>query len=352
MVRLAAFLPLLVLALSAGCQIWDARFAGRDVDVLIKAGREDEAVLLADSLYVRARQGGSALRRIRAGLDLAYARRSAGDPAGAEELAQQMVQEAGAPDAALAYFAQAQRTVDGVLARSLGAVSESRQLGLRTSALETINLLVSFDLGSSRTSRSASEVAWQAVLSSKGRVFEVAADLWAAARRRATPEDGRLLEELRETRRKLAEAVYDLNSASQGTSERVMALEQQGARIEERLSDRLPLPQSSALRISQVASEIPEDALLVDLVRYTKKFPQLAKDEGSDEDRYAAYVLSRSGELRSRDLGPAKAIDRAVAKLREAMVRPDDPGFRVRARALDRKVFEPSRGSSRRRGTS
>src|SRR5262245_8533789 len=100
MLRLAALTSILALALATGCASLRMERDGREVDRLIAADRGEEAVLLADSAHLRARQSGNAWQQVRAGLRLARARRSAGDFAGAEELADELVRAAGAMGAA------------------------------------------------------------------------------------------------------------------------------------------------------------------------------------------------------------------------------------------------------------
>src|SRR5262249_20570872 len=65
--------------------------------------------------------------------------------------------------------------------------------------------------------------------------------------------------------------------------------------------------------------------------------------EGFSQPHYVAYVLRRQGAPQWVELGEAKAIDEAVASLRQALGDPKRADVRSLARRVDKRVMQPVR---------
>ena len=91
---------------------------------------------------------------------------------------------------------------------------------------------------------------------------------------------------------------------------------------------------------------IPPDSALIEFVSYRPFNAKATKgDEAYGQARYVAYVLRREGKIEWKELGEAKAIDTAVAALRQALRDPKRVDVKRLARAVDAKVFQPVRQS-------
>jgi CHAT domain-containing protein len=93
-----------------------------------------------------------------------------------------------------------------------------------------------------------------------------------------------------------------------------------------------------------VRAAIPPDAALIEFALYRPYNAKATKDaEAYGLPRYIAYVLREEGEIEWRELGDAKAIDRAIAALRKALRNPARMDVKRLARAVDAQVFRPLR---------
>src|SRR6202035_1773918 len=82
----------------------------------------------------------------------------------------------------------------------------------------------------------------------------------------------------------------------------------------------------------------------VEFAAYQPYNPKFDEEETAfGEPHYIAYVLRQHGEVRWKELGPAKEIDAAVASLRGALRDPQHKDAQPLARALDEKVMRPVR---------
>jgi CHAT domain-containing protein len=180
-------------------------------------------------------------------------------------------------------------------------------------------------------------------------------DSVAALRRRATPQDQALFDQLKDVRGQVARLV--VAGPQQGTpaehQQQIRDLEAQVERLEaeiSRSSDEFRA-QAQPITISAVQSAVPADAALVEIYVYRPFNARYAKrDEQFGNPRYVVYILPPAGAIQSVDLGDAAAIDRAVEAWRSALRDPNRADARRLGRALDRRVMAPVRallGSAR-----
>jgi CHAT domain-containing protein/tetratricopeptide (TPR) repeat protein len=240
---------------------------------------------------------------------------------------------------ALRRFEQAASRGDEDLGNLLDGLPEARRRELLRTNSELMDTVISFQLISAR-SEEAARVAYQAILTRKGRGLEVAARQLAEYRGTLDAEARGLLDQLRHVDRSISALAYEREEEKPGAhAGRMEVLRGERARIEGALLDRSALSRPLPVSLANVAARLPAGTALVDYVRFHKVAPGARRARAIAS--YAAYVILPSGEIRWRDLGPAEPVDRAVAGLRDALSRPGDPGLRKHARELDRKVLAP-----------
>jgi len=127
-------------------------------------------------------------------------------------------------------------------------------------------------------------------------------------------------------------------------------LADQGDAVEADLAKRsAPLRARAALPapaeiVDRVASAIPKDAALVDLISYSDSpvppKPGTPESKVPVQARYLALVLFPNGHSAAADLGPVAPVDSAVARLNDALAS-QDAAFQGAARKLYQLAFKP-----------
>ena len=111
----------------------------------------------------------------------------------------------------------------------------------------------------------------------------------------------------------IAALIADGIGLSQAASERIEAVEQEVENLEGRLAHQIidlgQARRSLAITVEQVQAAIPNDAVLVEYVRYAH---YLGKSKG--ESRYAAVLLSAGTSPHWFTLGSAKEIESALRR--------------------------------------
>src|SRR5262249_48229748 len=143
----------------------------------------------------------------------------------------------------------------------------------------------------------ARDLAITTILRRKGRALDAMTDSIAALRRRATPEDQALLDQLKEARSQLAWLV--LNGPQRITRvehrARIKSLEEQIEKIEATISSRSDefRALSQSVTIAAVQAAIPDRSTLVEYFVYRPFNPKAKSSEALGVPRYVAYVLRR-----------------------------------------------------------
>jgi CHAT domain-containing protein len=182
-------------------------------------------------------------------------------------------------------------------------------------------------------------------LQRKGRALDATADVIAALRRHALPEDQRLIDQLAEARARLSRATL-AGPGREGIEKHradLQALEEQVEKLEVELSQRSTefRVQSMPVTIELVQKRIPAEGALVEYAAYRPFNPKAAKkDEQYGKAHYAAYVLRDQGEALWVELGEAAAIDEKINAFRQAL-RNKQPTVRRLARSVDKLVMQP-----------
>ena len=238
---------------------------------------------------------------------------------------------------------------------------KQKQLYLDSRSGET-NGIVSFNVKAAPKNSLATQLALTTILRRKGRALDAMTDEIAALRRRATPEDQKLLDELSRARAGLANLQLGGGSTKFAPAARqaqLAALAEEIERLEGVISRRSAEFRARAqpVTLSNVQASLPADAALVEIFSYRPFDTKAQPGKKFSPPRYLAYVARRVGEAQFVDLGEAAAIDANVEKLRVALrdskaaARSDVAAVKEAARAVDEQVMRPVRsllGATRR----
>ncbi|HNG94776.1 MAG TPA: CHAT domain-containing protein, partial [Acidobacteriota bacterium] len=257
---------------------------------------------------------------------------------------------------AAGYLSRSNEVTERDLIRNLVLGSERQKLlYLDTTSLKT-DLTVSFHLQAAPQNPEALQAAMAVVLRRKGRALDATANTIETLRRRATPEDQALLDELTRTRQ--FQSTLTLKGQSNQTQAAYLAeldaLEKKAEDLEAKISARSAefQVQHQPVSIENIQKAIPPDAILIEFVRYKSYDP---KGRTFGASRYAAYTLDRSGALNWADLGEAGAVDNLASEFRKTVRRPASskatgqttsptpPNFQILAQELFRRVIQPIR---------
>jgi CHAT domain-containing protein len=238
---------------------------------------------------------------------------------------------------------------EDILGPILGMGSERQKFLYVTTSLGDVFGSISLHAQFAPNNSSAARLAFNAVLRFKARALDAMTDQIGMLRRHASPQDRQLLEALLVVRTQLAALSIDEAgmTGQEQRREKLYTLSIDKERLERDISARSGMfrVQFQPVTLERVQQEIPANAALVEIIVYQP----LGKNKAGaatlqfEEPRYAAYVLRRTGEPAFADLGEAAVINRAVAKLREALGNRRSANSRQAARALDEMVMRPVR---------
>ena len=190
----------------------------------------------------------------------------------------------------------------------------------------------------------ARDLALTTLLRRKGRGLDAVADVAAALRRHALPEDQQLLDQLTRTRSQLAGLILkDSNSIKSETYQtQLRSLEEKAEELESVLSSHSAefRGQTQPVTIAAVQKALPAGSALVEFSTYNQFDPQAGK-RGSPH--YLVYLLTAQGPPKWVDLGDAAPIDRAIDLWRKALRDPKRADVKRLARAVDERVMRPVR---------
>ncbi|HMV82824.1 MAG TPA: CHAT domain-containing protein [Blastocatellia bacterium] len=242
------------------------------------------------------------------------------------------------------------------LSYNLTIGSEREKLAYLSTLDEETNQIISLHLRYAPDNPEARRLSLTTILRRKGRALDSMTDSIALLRRHATPEDQKLLDQLKTVRSQLANLVLGGPQSAKPAEHlsRIKKLEAQREELENEISRRSSefRAQSQPVTLEAVQALIPEHAALVEFVAYrpfNAKFTQPSKE--FDVPCYAAYVLHHQGEAQWVELGEKQPIDEAIGKLRSALRDRKRKDFKTLARIVDKLLMQPVRpllGKSRR----
>lgn len=234
------------------------------------------------------------------------------------------------------------------LALNLVAGSERQKLAYLSTLVRETNRTISMHVKYAPGDAEARRLSLTTVLRRKGRALDAMTDSIAALRRRAAPEDQKLLDQLKTTRAQIARLVL---TGPQRTTpaehqNQIKTLEEQREKLEDQISRRSAefRAQSQPVTLATVQAAIPARAALVEFASYRPYNARYTKlDEEFAAAHYVAYVVRRQGEPRWVELGAKQPIDEAIDKLRRALRDRKQRDYRKLAREVDRLVMQPIR---------
>ena len=199
----------------------------------------------------------------------------------------------------------------------------------------------------------AERLGLEVVLQRKGRVQDLMADSFAAARASMSPSDRRLFEQWREANAQFAALTFrgPDKMPVEKYRELLESLRAKAESLEAELSHRSAefQTQVETVTIERIQGMLPAGAVLVEWFRY-HPFNSTAKGNESrwGEPRYVAYVLRREGQPVAVDMGEAKPIETTLSDLLAGL---RDRGTIVAtlARELDASAHAAAAPQSRRR---
>lgn len=226
--------------------------------------------------------------------------------------------------------------------------SERQKLSYLDSLSEDTDRSISFHVVLAPNDRDAASLAALVLLQRKGRVLDSVSDNMTALRRRAAPEDQKLLDQLNAASSELSKLVLNgLQKRSPDEYQKqIAAREAEKEKLEAEISARSAefRAQSQPVTLASVQAAVPQDAALVEFAVYRPYDPKAASDrEAYGRPRYVAYVLRSQGDVRWCELGEARDVDARLDALRQALLDPQRTDVRQLARAVDEQVMQPLR---------
>jgi len=214
----------------------------------------------------------------------------------------------------------------------------------------TTDATISLHLNAAPKNSQAARLAVTTIFQRKGRILDVFTNSLQILRQRVNdPESQKLIDDLSNTYSQLATLIYNQPQKlpPEEYRQRVSKLDDKAKQLENQLSRRSAEfgTLSQPVTLEGIQKLIPADAALVELVRYQPFNPKAQPNKGFGEPRYAAYILTSSGEPQSIDLGEAKKIEKSLELFRQSLADKNTPISQLQesARDLDRLLMQPVR---------
>ncbi len=211
---------------------------------------------------------------------------------------------------------------------SFGQVETLLRLDQAVSAAQT-NAAITAHLNKLPTNDTAAELSLLNVLRRKGRVLDGLVMHSARDFSHAEAEDRETLAEIREINTQLANLHFEAaaNDRSPGAyarekqalESRLTSLNVSLARVEDNSAQAQAVAQMKVSSIDTVRRLIPTNAALIELVAYQPYTLDGFLSGDQLPARYAAYVLTQTGQIQAVDLGEKAPIDGKISQYRQAL---------------------------------
>jgi CHAT domain-containing protein/Tfp pilus assembly protein PilF len=253
-------------------------------------------------------------------------------------------------DKAIATQARADEIFEYNIRLNLAAGSEEQKLAYLKTLADIEDQTIMLHVQSAPGYKSAAELAVDTILQRKGRVLDATANNFEMLRRRSSPQDQQLLNQLSDTTKHLAELVFDgpQNMSATEHEEKIRALEQQRQKLEREISTRSAgfYQDTTPVTVARIEAALPPRAALLEFAVYRPISPkayEFISDRELDptavgEPRYVAYIIRAQGTIIGIDLGPKKEIDDAISACRLTLRDPESKSL-ASARAVDEKIM-------------
>ncbi|HKF53911.1 MAG TPA: tetratricopeptide repeat protein, partial [Blastocatellia bacterium] len=233
---------------------------------------------------------------------------------------------------------------------NLAVGSERQKLAYFNPFVSRMEEIISFQARQDPGDAEARDLAATVLVYRKGRVLDALANNLGTLWNRSSAEDRAVLDQLNDVTSKLAALVLNgpqkLSIAEQ--QERIKALTAQREQLENEASRRSNgyFEQEQAITLAAVQAAMPADTALIEFGVYRPFDAKQSVESRTKygDPRYIAYVIPARGEVRWKELGPAKEMDAAVNVFRQSLRDPKRSEVKQLARALDEKIMQPLRG--------
>ncbi|MGB3493182.1 MAG: CHAT domain-containing protein, partial [Elainellaceae cyanobacterium] len=221
----------------------------------------------------------------------------------------------------------------------LAVTSEARRRAYLSTFSGETNMIVSLQL---QDGADAAPLALTTILRRKGRVLDATADSFRALQQQLTPENQALLDELLIVETQYANLV--LGDATEAQADQLDELQTRAEGLRSRLARASAAfrAETQPVTLETIQQQIPTDAALVEIIRYSPFDPTASRQDRSGDPRYAAYILFPNGDIRWADLGDAAPIDAQAFAFRNALRNPRS-NIQAIARDLDAQLMQPIR---------
>ncbi|MEW6207939.1 MAG: tetratricopeptide repeat protein [Acidobacteriota bacterium] len=242
---------------------------------------------------------------------------------------------------------RANETDERDLILNLVSGSERQKIAYLNQTSHRVDLTLSLHIQFAPNNIDARRAAVAILLRRKGRALDAMTDSISNLRRRASPEDQALLDQLALARSQHSNLI-NRGAGPEGFERyraNLKAIEEREEQIENSISRRSTDFRAQLLPVTftDVQRAVPTDAALVEFAAYR---PYDAKTRKFGASRYAAYVLTNQGEPSHVDLGEAATIDKLIADWRNVLRKgTSDIEREVKplARQIDERVMRPVR---------
>lgn len=236
------------------------------------------------------------------------------------------------------------RDLDAVMV----AGSESQKRDFLGRIAKQTEGVVSLHMMAAPNDSAARALALRTVLRRKGKVLDAVAQNVSSLRQRMSGAEAELFDQLAAARSDFARAVLGgVGAPAPGSPQQKQQEEAAQGRIdslEKELGKRSVELRGlgEEITIERVQASLPKDAALVEFVRFRPFDPKWKKrDDAFAPARYAAYVLTSSGDPDAVDLGLADEIDQKVKAFRAACANSTRKDALVLAQAIDERLLRP-----------
>jgi CHAT domain-containing protein/tetratricopeptide (TPR) repeat protein len=249
--------------------------------------------------------------------------------------------------ASLAYQRRIE-TIEGMGIQTNVIMGSERQKIAFFFRLRSADKNVSFLVNLAPTSAESRDLVVAQTLQRKGRILDALAQNLSEFRRRASAEDEALLVKLNDITSEISKVTMEgRKNRSQAEYETyVGSLLLEREKVEAEISRRTAgsFVPTKPVELSAIRSAIPNGSALIEFAVYRPfEWTYSESKEPYGEPHYIVFVIRSTGDIRWRDLGAAKDIDKAVGDLRGALRDPGRSDVTRLARILDRKVMAPVR---------
>ncbi|MEM8613056.1 MAG: tetratricopeptide repeat protein [Cyanobacteria bacterium P01_H01_bin.105] len=211
---------------------------------------------------------------------------------------------------------------------------------------DNTNRIISLHLQTAPNNPQAARLAFTTLLQRKGRIFDVLSQSQQGLRQNLTPADQALLDNINETRTRLAGLLYQRQKPLEDIQGAISSLQQDLQAQEKNLARRSDEFRSTItpVTIEAVQDQLPNDTVLVEFFRYIPLKLDSPSNQQNGNPRYAAYLLDSQGNLQAVDIGEAAEIDKLVAKVIRGILRNRPINMTKRlAHELEQQLIGPLR---------